>query len=185
MEDKDIVDLYWAREESAIRETEKKYGRYCHYVASRILQSDEDAEEVVNDTYLRAWNSIPPSRPTQLKAYLAKIASRLSLDRYDARSAEKRGGGELPLVLEELAECVPSGEGEHLADEITLRDAVNRFLWSLPVESRRIFVRRYWYASSVAEIAREYGMKESAVGMLLLRTRAKLKHELNKEGILL
>ena len=185
MEDKDIVDLYWAREESAIRETEKKYGRYCHYVASRILQSDEDAEEVVNDTYLRAWNSIPPSRPTQLKAYLAKIASRLSLDRYDARSAEKRGGGELPLVLEELAECVPSGEGEHLADEITLRDAVNRFLWSLPRETRRIFVRRYWYASSVAEIAREYGMKESAVGMLLLRTRAKLKHELNKEGILL
>lgn len=184
MEDREIVALYWAREEAAIAETEKKYGRYCHYIAKQILASDADAEEVVNDTYLRTWDAIPPSRPIRLKAFVAKICSRLALDRYDGQTAQKRGGGEVPLVLEELSECLPDVEdGRNYADRVALRDALDRFLALLPPQSARIFVRRYWYLASVAEIAGEYGMKESTVAMCLLRCRGRLKDYLIKEGI--
>ena len=185
MEDKQIVDLYWERSEDAIAETDKKYGRYCHYIAYQILSDNEDAEEIVNDTYLKTWNTVPPNRPDPLKGYVGMISNRLALDRYDAKTAKKRGGGQMPAVLHELSECIPDGDsGEDIGQSVALRDALNRFLRSLPQKTRTIFVRRYWYVAPIAEIAEEFGMKESSVAMLMLRTRLKLKDFLGKEGFL-
>lgn len=182
MEDKKIVDLYFERSESAIAETEKKYGRYCYYIAYRILENDEDAKEIVNDTYLKTWKTIPPNRPNLLKSYVGMISRQLSLDRYEEYHTQKRGG-QVRLILDELAECIPdNNSGEDIGDSVALRDALNRFVWSLPEKKRNVFVRRYWYSSSVAEIAEGYGMKESYVTVLLLRTRKKLKAFLHKEG---
>ena len=183
MEDKQIVDLYWERSEDAIVETDKKYGRYCHYIAYQILSDNEDAEEIVNDTYLKTWNTVPPNRPDPLKGYVGMISNRLALDRYDAKTAEKRGGGQMPAVLHELSECIPdSDSGDDIGQSVALRDALNRFLRSLPKKTRTIFVRRYWYVTPISEIAEEFGMKESNVAMLMLRTRLKLKEFLGKEG---
>ena len=183
MEDNQIVDLYWERSEAAIQETDKKYGRYCHYIAYQILSNDEDAEEIVNDTYLKTWNTVPPNRPDPLKAYVGMISNQLALNRYDEKTAQKRGGGSISLIYHELEECISDmDESEDIAEDVALRDVLNRFIWSLPKKTRNIFVRRYWYASSVAEIAEEYGMKESAVAMLMFRTRLKLKELLIKEG---
>ena len=179
MEDKQRVDLYWERSESAIKETEKKYGKYCHYIAYQILENDGDAEEVVNDTYLKTWQTIPPKRPEALKPYVGMICRHRAFDVYEERNTQKRG--QIPMVLDELAECLPSEE-EDWASEISLRDSLNSFLRGLPLKTRNIFIRRYWYTSSLSEIAEEYSMKESAVGMLLLRTRQKLKTHLQKEG---
>ena len=182
MEDKQIVELYWARSETAISETEKKYGRYCHYIAYQILWNDEDAEEIVNDTYLKTWNTIPPMRPEPLKPYVGTISRQLALNRYEAQNTQKRGG-QTPLVLEELSECIPDTDGGgDIGESVALSDALNRFLWALPVRTRNIFVRRYFYMSSVAEIAKDFSMKESNVTMHLLRTRRKLEQFLKKEG---
>ncbi|MBE6565871.1 MAG: sigma-70 family RNA polymerase sigma factor [Ruminococcaceae bacterium] len=183
MEDRQIVDLYWARSESAITETDKKYGRYCHYIAYQILSDDLDAEEIVNDTYLKTWNTVPPNYPDPLKTYVGMISNQLALNRYDEKTAAKRGGGKMPLIFHELDECLADDEESiDIAEAIVLRDLLNRFIWSLPKKTRNIFVRRYWYASSLAEIAEEYGMKESAVAMLMFRTRQKLREFLQKEG---
>ena len=180
MEDKQIVDLFWERSESAIKETEKKYGKYCHYIAFQILQNDEDANEVVNDTYLKTWQTIPPKRPEALKPYVGMISRHLAFDMYEAQHTQKRG--QIPLVLEELTECLPGADDTWEAvTGMALRDSLNVFLKGLPLKTRNIFIRRYWYASALAEIADEYAMKESAVGMLLLRTRKKLKVHLQKE----
>lgn len=162
MDDKQILDLYWERSEAAISETSKKYGKYCRYIAFNILHNDEDSEECVNDTYLRAWNSIPPNRPSVLKTFLGKITRNLSLDRYELLNAKKRNGGQMPLVFE---------------------DILNRFLSSLSLEQRKIFMRRYWYLSPIKEIATEYGMSESKIKMSLFRSRNELKKLLEKEGI--
>ena len=183
MEDRQIVDLYWARSESAITETDKKYGRYCHYIAYQILSDDLDAEEIVNDTYLKTWNTVPPKYPDPLKTYVGMISNQLALNRYDEKTAAKRGGGKMPLIFHELDECLADEEESiDIAEAVVLRDLLNRFIWSLPKKTRNIFVRRYWYASSLAEIAEEYGMKESAVAMLMFRTRQKLREFLQKEG---
>lgn len=184
MEDVKILELYYQRNEQAIEETDQKYGRYCHYIAYQILTDDLTAEEVVNDTYLRVWNSVPPQYPNPLKPYVGTISRRISLDRVEYQNALKRGGGHLMAVLDELSECV-SGDNEDLDQTIALKEALNSFLRSLPPTLRNIFVRRYWYTSSVAEIAREYAMKESTVSMILLRTRKKLRTHLEKEGIAL
>ena len=182
MEDKQIVELYFARAESAVYETERKYGRYCHYIAYRILEDDQDASEIVNDTLLKAWNTIPPNRPGSLKPYVGMISRQLSLDRY-AQSRAKKRGEQTALVLDELAECIPDNDSEEdIGESIALRDSLNQFVWSLPDKAQKIFVRRYWYSSSIAEISKEYGMKQSAVTVLLLRTRKKLKEFLMKEG---
>jgi len=184
MEDAKIVALYLERAEAAVLETEKKYGRYCRYIACRILDSDEDAGEIVNDTLLTLWNTIPPKRPESLKPYIGTVCRNLALNAWNAGHTQKRG--EVPLVLEELAECIPAGDsGETLGESLALREALNGFLQSLPRKTRNIFVRRYYYAGSVAEIGAEYAMKESAVAMLLLRTRRKLKDYLEKEGFAL
>ena len=182
MEDKQIIELYFERSDSAISETEKKYGRYCHYIAYRILENDQDAKEIVNDTYLKAWNTIPPNCPNPLKAYLGMISRQLSLDRYEKYHTKKRGG-QVSLVLDELSECIPDiSSNEDIGECVALRDALNKFVRSLSKKTQKIFVRRYWYTSSISEIAKDYGMKESSVTVLLLRTRTKLKEFLHKEG---
>ena len=181
MDDERIVDLYWERSESAITETDKKYGRYCRYIASNILHDDEDAQEIVNDTYLKTWSTIPPNRPRSLKLYVGTISRRLSINRCEAQNAKKRSA-QMSICLDELTECIPDTNSENIVDVIALRDALNRFIASIPEKSQRVFVRRYWYAGSISEIANEYSMKESAVSVLLLRIRRKLKTFLQKEG---
>ena len=186
MEDNQIIQLYFDRSEEAISQTAVKYGKYCHTIAYNILQNIEDSEECVNDTYWKAWGIIPPRRPKRLAAFLGKITRNLALDRYRSYTAEKRGGGEMAVALEELGDCVFSGENlEAHADEMVLTDILNRFLASLSAEQRKIFMRRYWYVCSVKEIADDYGITESKVKMSLLRCRNQLKAVLEKEGIAL
>ncbi|MBQ8929851.1 MAG: sigma-70 family RNA polymerase sigma factor [Oscillospiraceae bacterium] len=186
MEDKQIVDLYWARSEKAISETADKYGRYCYTIAYNILHSNEDSEECVNDTYLHAWNAMPDQRPNKLSAFLGRITRNLSLKRWEKYTAKKRGAGQVPLALDELQECIPAtNQTDSVADDIVLTDVLNRFLASLTAEKRNIFMRRYWYLSSVAEIASDLAISESKVKMSLLRSRNELKQLLEKEGITL
>ena len=146
MEDTQIVDLYWARSEKAISETSDKYGRYCYSIAYNILHSDEDSEECVNDTYLNAWNAMPDQRPGKLRVFLGRITRNLSLKRWEKYAAEKRGAGQVTLVLDELQDCIPATNNtDHIVDDIVLADVLNRFLASLTAEKRKIFMRRYWY----------------------------------------
>ena len=183
MEDKEIVSLYWARSDRALTETAAKYGSYCLCVARRIVPCYEDAEECVQDTWLHAWNAIPPARPDRLRAFLGRITRNLSLDRLRLESREMRGGGEAQLCFEEQ-ESVLADAPEEAADALALRQALDRFLESLPKISRIIFLRRYWYFQSVAEIAADLGMGESRVKMTLLRTRNRLKQALEQEDLL-
>ena len=186
LDDARIIELYWERSEIAVSETEKKYGSYCRYIAYGILHDKAETEECVNDTWLNAWNSIPPTRPNKLSAFLGRITRNLSLNRRERRLAKKRGGGQTTLVLDELAECIPSSKrADREMENMALTDALNRFLRSLTADKRRIFLRRYWYMSPVKEIAEEYGLTESKVKMTLLRTRQELKEFLEKEEIYL
>jgi len=183
VEDAKIVQLYWDRDEQAIPETADKYGRYCTSIARNILGNKEDAEECVNDTYLNAWDAMPPHRPNMLSTFLGKITRNLSFNRYKHNTAEKRGGGELPLVLDELSELV-SGT-EDVGREVEYHElvkALNQFLQGLPMEKRMIFVRRYWYTDSVSEIANRFGMKEGTVSMTLNRLRNRLRNYLLERG---
>lgn len=184
MEDSRIIELYFDRSEQALRETESKYGAYCGAIASNILSVREDAEECVNDTWLKAWNAIPPARPRRLRLFLGRITRNLALNRYEREHAEKRGGGQTEIVLEEMEECIAdSGRGEWSCERAVLTDVLNRFLVMLPQQQRRVFVRRYWYMDSIKEIADAYGMGESRVKMILLRERKELAKMLMKEGI--
>ena len=180
MIDSRIVDLYWARSEQAINETDKLYGRYFHSIAYGILRDDEDSKEIVNDTYIKAWNNIPPERPKNLKAFLGRITRQLSINRLEKNLAKKRGGGEYLLALDELEECI--SDRDHDADTAELRDTLNEFLRELADEPRRVFIRRYWHLSSISEIARDFDMSESKVKSMLMRTREKLKKYLLREG---
>ena len=183
MTDKEITELYFARSENAIRETAKKYGKYCHTIADRILHSREDSEECVNDTYMKAWETIPPKSPAKLSAYLGKITRNFAIKRYEKRTAEKRANGELSLALDELAECIPANEDtEHTVLSGELTRILDAFLSELPTESRKIFMRRYFYLSSAKEIARDLHMTENNVRIILFRVRGKLKDTLEKEG---
>lgn len=184
MDDKGIVELYFARSENAIQETAAKYGGYCYTIAFNILSSREDAQECVNDTYLAAWNSIPPKRPAVLSAFLGKISRYISLDRWKSRSRVKRGGGELPLCLEELDECVSGKESvEDAVFRKELLAGINRFLGQLSDVERRVFLCRYWYMASVADISRRFGFSQSKVTSMLHRTRGKLNTFLQKEEL--
>lgn len=183
MEDIQIIDLYWARDQMAITATAEKYGGYCAAVARNILASEQDTEECVNDTWLRAWNSMPPQRPGVLAAFLGTITRNLAFNRFRRGRTEKRGSGELPLVLEELEECVSgreSVEGEY--DRRELLAAINAYLDGLSPLHRTIFVRRYWYADRVGAIAQRLNMTENHVSMILTRLRRKLREHLMKEG---
>ena len=182
MEDKAIIDLYWARSEQAIRESQDKYGALCLKMAQHIVHSHEDAEECVNDTWVRAWHAMPPQRPNYLQAFFVKITRNLALTRWEHTRAQKRGGGEVPAALEELRECVcapGSAEDEMLARE--LGRAINRFLRQLPPKSCDIFLRRYFYLDAVEEIAQRYHMTSGAIQMSLSRSRKKLREYLKEE----
>lgn len=184
MEDKQILDLYWMRSENAISETANKYGRYCHYIAFNILHNDEDSEECTNDTYLKAWETIPPNRPDKLSAFLGKITRNLALDKYRLYNTKKRGEGQISFVLDELQECIPTANNtERIVDDLMLTQVLNQFLASLSETKRKIFMRRYWYLSTVKEISQDFNISESKVKMSLLRSRKKLKILLEKEGI--
>ena len=184
MEDNRIVDLFWQRDETAITETENKYGRFCFSIANRILQNTEDARECVNDTFLAAWNAIPPHRPEILSTFLGKITRRLSLKKRRDSSADKRGGGSVDISLDELEACIPSGQTvDESVDLAVLTEILNDFLAALPEEERRVFLRRYWYFDSVGEIAARFGFGESKVKMTLKRTRDKLRARLQKEDV--
>ncbi len=186
MDDGKIVEMYLNRDENAISETKQKYGRYCHYIAYNILYSDLDSEECVNDTYLATWNSIPPSKPSSLRAYVGKIVRNIALNRYNASRAKKRND-KVEIALEELSEAIPdtSTDGRAITDELTIKYALNAFVGSLKQETREIFVRRYWYLSSIKDISRDYGITESKVKVTLLRTRERLREFLTKEGIVI
>lgn len=180
MEDHDIIALYFERNEQAIGETSRKYGGYCGSIAMNILSSAEDTEECLNDTWLRTWNSIPPSRPNVFRVFLGKITRNLALDKYKARNAEKRAGGEFAMSLDELNECVGTEDDR---DTSVIGESISRFLRGQPRETRSVFVCRYFYCDSIADIARRFGISEGKVKTLLFRTRAKLKIHLEGEGI--
>lgn len=183
MNDSQILELYRARSENAIAETANKYGKYCHYIARNILHDNEESEECVNDTYLKAWENIPPQRPKQLGTFLGKITRNLALNKYKHDTTQKRGAGQVSLALDELQECLPDGSDvEQVVDELVLTETLNQFLASLPTETRKVFMRRYWYVSSIKEIAADFNISESKVKMLLLRARNELKKTLEKEG---
>lgn len=183
MEDEQIVALYWERSEAAISETEQKYDRYLTRIAYNILSDQEDSRESVNDTYLAAWESMPPHRPGVLSAYLAKLTRRISIDQFRYRNREKRKGSEYALSLEELGDCVSGGNStEEIVNVKLLADAIGIYLRLQPEDNRNVFLGRYYYLDSLREISRYTGMSESKVKTLLYRTRLGLKDYLRKEG---
>ena len=183
MEDFEIVEMYWDRNENAIAQTDRKYGKYCRKIAYNILFDREDTEECVSDTWLQTWNSIPVQRPENLSTYVGKICRNISINLYEKLNAEKRGGHETDACLDEMAEVVGKGSDvEEQLDLSVLTDVINNFLQSCDKETRIIFVQRYWYMVPVKDIAKENGLSESKVKMTLLRTREKLKEYLQEEG---
>ena len=181
MQDEQIVSLYFERNEDAIKETATKYGKYCFIVAYNILHSSEDAEECVEDTWHSAWNTIPPQKPTKLQSFLARITRNVAIDRYRFGIAQKRSAT-LDRIVDEYWECIPGGEAP-MEDTFALRQAINGFLAGLDKRTRVIFMRRYWYAMSVKEIADGMRLSETHVSVILHRTRSKFKDYLTKEGI--
>ena len=184
MEDNQIIALYFARQENALEETQKKYGKYCHSIAFRILHNEEDANECVNDTYWDAWNSIPPHKPHRLSSFLATITRRIALDRFRRRTAEKRFGSETAISLQELEECIPCEKSidEELETQ-RLAQTISAFLRTLPVVQANVFIRRYWYFDGISDIARRFDFKESKTKMMLKKTREQLLEYLKKEDI--
>lgn len=186
MKDAEILELYWARDERAITETQSAYGSYCYSIAWHILYNREDSDECVNDTWLRAWKAIPPGRPGRFSLFLGTITRNLSLDRWKERRTMKRGGGEMTVALDELAECVPDTHStEDAVAAAELERLINAFLHTLPEKDCNVFLRRYWYVEEYGEIAKRYGMNLNTVKTSLFRTRNKLKEYLEKEGIVL
>ena len=184
MEDRDIIALYFARAESAITETAQKYGAYCRTIANRILKSPQDTEECLSDTWLGAWNAIPPQKPGCLRLFLGRITRNLALDRYAYYHAEKRGSG-FTAVLDELAECVSGSSLEEDFDAALLGEAISRYLASCKAEARQAFLRRYWYSDSIRDIARAFHCSEARVKSMLHRTRQGLRAYLTEEGFTL
>lgn len=184
MEDSRIIELYWERSEQAIAETAAKYGAYCYAIAYNVLNNREDAGECVNDTYLGAWDSMPPQRPSILSAFLGKITRNLSLRRWRDAHVQKRGGGQLPVVLEELEECIRGKLSiEEQVEAKELSQWVNAFVSELPEVERKVFVCRYWYLDPVDAIALRYGFTKSKVKSMLMRTRGKLRACLEAHGV--
>lgn len=183
MDDRQIITLYNNRDERAITESANKYGKHCYSIAYNILSDAEDSEECLNDTWLDAWNSIPPAFPSSLKLFLSKIVRNLSLDKYKYRHREKRGGSEIELALEEIEEFVK--DTSSVEDEVTERELANvisDFLHTIPERDCNIFLRRYYYVDPISAIAKRYKVSESNVFMILSRTRSKLKAHLEDRG---
>lgn len=184
MDDKKIIELFWRRNEDAIKETKKKYGNYCFTIANNILSCNEDSEECVMDTYIRLWNTIPPERPNCFSTFIGRITRNIAIDSYFKKKANKRFSN-VQMAFDEISECLPDPDSDFSpADEIALKDAVNGFLESLNPKMRVIFMRRYWYFSSIKDIARDYGFSESDVKVSLMRAREKFREHLIKDGII-
>lgn len=183
MNDEEIVKLYWDRNEQALQESSDKYGAYCTSIARNILNNVFDAQECVNDTWLRAWNSMPPHRPSVLSVFLGRITRNLSFDLYRRQHRDKRGGSQIELVLDELEGCVSGNDDPQMnlhAKE--LKEEINRFLNELPKEKRYMFILRYWYADSISDIAERFSVSENSVSVQLSRIRAKLRIYLRERG---
>lgn len=185
MDDERIVELFWRRSEDALTAVAEQFGAYCRKIADNILRNSGDADECVNETWLRAWNAIPPAKPTKIKAFLGKITRNIALDRYEAAHSQKRGGA-VEVALEELSEIhgadgLPSPE---ISNDGEITRVINNFLRSEPAENADIFVKRYWYLVSVKEISAEYGCSESKLTSLLFRMRKRLKSKLESEELL-
>ena len=185
MRDDEIVTLYWKRDERAIKETKNEYGRYLFKIANNILADLEDSRESVNDTYLAAWNSIPPQRPSVLSTYLGKLTRRISIDLFRKKNREKRRASEYALSLNELEECIPGGSMPEDEVEVKLlAKSINDFLRMQPEEARNLFVGRYYFLDSLKDVARYCGMSESKAKSILFRTRCSLKTHLEQEGFM-
>lgn len=183
MTDNELTNLYLLRDERAIAETQRIFGRYCEKIAQNILGNAQDAQECVNDTYLKAWESIPPERPRIFAAYLAKITRNNALTRYRRENAGKRGGGTVPLILDELSEFVSDGSSvEKTAESREIIAEINRFLETLPEKNRRAFVLRFVCCESVRDIARSMGLSANNVSVIINRTKKQLRQHLEKEG---
>ena len=185
MEDREIIDLYWRREETAISETDRKYGALCRAIARNVLDSREDAEECVNDAYHRAWTSMPPQRPDHLGAWLGRVVRNLALNRWSRDHSQKRGGG-MTLLLSELEDCIPNGstvEGE--LENARLGEVLSAWLGGLPREDRVLFLRRYWYGQPLNRLAEEWGMSPGKLAQRMYRLRLRLKAYLEQEEICL
>jgi len=186
LKDTEIMELYWERDERAITETQNSYGRYCYSIAYNILHNREDSDECVNDTWLRAWNAMPPQKPNHLQLFLGTITRNLSFDVWKRKKAAKRGNGELELALDELMECVPAGKStEELVEAAELSRLINVFVKSLPERECNVFLRRYWYVEDCGEIAKRYDMKVNTVKTTLFRVRRKLQEYLQQQGMML
>ena len=185
MDDTKILDLYFARSEQAIQETDTKYGGLCYRIAYNILGNQEDSEETVSDTYLTAWKRIPPTRPNVLSAFLSKITRYLAINRWNANRRQKRGGGQITLALEELDNIADGKEDtEKRCESRELILAYNHFLAQLPKAQRELFLMRYFYLDPISKISETTGYSESKVKSMLFRTRNKLRDTLEKEGYL-
>lgn len=185
MEDREIVNLYWDRNERAIKETAAKYGRYCYKIAYNILLNKEDADESVNDTYFKTWECIPPHFPEALAVFVGKITRRISLNKWRSKTRRKRGGGQVNLALEELDEFISDeNDVEKAVEHKELLHTINDFLGALPATERDLFVCRYWFFASIQELSRKFAFSESKTKSMLFRTREKLKVCLKKEGYL-
>lgn len=183
MKDSQIIELYLQRNQQAIAESEDKYGAYCYQVAKHILNNADDCEECVNDTWLNAWNAIPPHRPNVLKLFFAKITRNLSYNRYKSLSAKKRGGCETTAVLEELKECLADPCCvDDMVDTHELETHINSFVKQLPAREQTLFIQRYFFTKPISMIAEQLGLSENHVAVLMNRTRKKLKKYLAKEG---
>ena len=185
MNDEEIIALYFARDEEALTQTDKKYGAYCYTLANRILSSPPDAEETVSDTYYKAWQAIPPTKPKVLRLFLAKITRNLAFTRWRSETAQKRGGGEMPLVLDELAECI--GTGGDLEAGLNMKEltsTIAAFLDTQPQREQNIFLRRYFFSDSISGIAERVGISEAKVKTTLFRLRTALKKMLGEEGFM-
>lgn len=185
MNDPQIVDLYWQRNLDAISLSAQKYGNYCLSVAKNILCNFQDAEECVNDTWVGAWNSMPDNRPNNLRIFLGTITRRLACSRIRMDHAQKRGSGQIPLILEELETCLPTApSAAQVVEAKELERYINAFLHTLPQQECNIFLRRYWFAESVSQISRRYNCNPNTVKSSLYRSRRKLRAFLEKEGLI-
>ena len=183
MEDHEIIQQFWDRNEGAVREASRKFGNYCRSIARGILNNHEDSEECVNEALMRAWESIPPKKPQSLCAFLGRITKNIALNRIKLLNTEKRGGGELALVYEELSEIISDAKSvEDTMERKEMMTSISRFLRRSKDNERQVFVLRYWYCCGVPEIAQELGLKEENVYVILSRTRARLREHLKKEG---
>ncbi|MBO4788502.1 MAG: sigma-70 family RNA polymerase sigma factor [Lachnospiraceae bacterium] len=188
MQDEQIIDLYFDRNERALMETSEKYGNYCRTIARTILNDEETVKECFNDTLFHSWNAMPPHRPNCLKTFVGKITRNVSLQRVRASHAVKRGGGEAVIAIDELEECIPdhtTHSAEQITEELVVREVLDTVLADLPVQKRRVFVRRYWYCNSIEDIAKAFDMTEGSVRTCLSRVRSKLRSALEEAGVTL